>query len=263
VGRDPFHYEIFSLDRAGGFSSAAGGEIEIPSFYAFAPGAVRGVQGCYLKRLRGSVVDDREETYVSFVDPRGEPAAPPVETVSFAITASNRELPKALQVGDVREPTDSSPAFVTFQNITKPTASVTPPLDGDLQWRLISHLSLNYTTLASAEALREVFRLYNFQLIRDRQAERGNALRLEGIHRVESRASARLAGGTLIRGTEVAMELLEDHFAGEGDLFLFATLVNEFLSLHATLNGFVRLTVRGAQTGEEWTWPHRTGRDPL
>ena len=37
----------------------------------------------------------------------------------------------------------------------------------------------------------------------------------------------------------------EDRFAGDGDLYLFGTILNEFVSLYAALNSFTRLTLRG------------------
>jgi type VI secretion system protein ImpG len=163
----------------------------------------------------------------------------------------------------VSVPTDSSPEFVRFKNLTVPTPSVAPPLEGDLHWRLISHLSLNYVSLTSVEALRGILELYNFQALRDPRAARANAMRIRGIERVRSRPAQVLARGAPIRGWEVELDLLEDHYAGDGDLYLFATLVNEFVSLHASINSFTRLRTRGIQRGEETTWPSKIGQKTL
>ena len=176
---------------------------------------------------------------------------------------TNRRLPEGLQLGDVSVPSDSSPAFVKFRNITVPTVSVMPPLGTDLHWRLISHLSLNYVSLVDVEALRGVLELYNFQVIRDPRAARANTRRLQGIQALHAEPAEALVRGSVVRGTAITMEALEDHFAGEGDLFLFATVLNEFLSLHATLNSFTQFSVHGVQSGERNEWPHRIGRDLL
>jgi type VI secretion system protein ImpG len=220
-------------------------------------------QASYTARLRGSVVDDRLDVSIAFVDARGETSLPEAETVTCAITATNRRLTEALRPGDVNVPTDHSPAFVQFKNLGAPTPSVAPPLEGDLPWRLISHLSLNYLPLVDVEALRGGLQLYNFAAARDPRAARANALRLEGIHASASKPSDRLVDGCLLRGTSITMEAMEDHFAGDGDLYLFATLLNEFMSLNATLNSFTQFSVRGAQKGEVTTWPARVGRDRL
>ena len=105
--------------------------------------------------------------------------------------------------------------------------------------------------------------LYNFAAQRDPRAARANQLRLEGLHAVRAEPAAALVGGSLLRGTSITIDALEDHFAGDGDLYLFSTLLNEFLSLHATLNSFTQLQVRGLQKGDVLSWPHRIGRDLL
>ncbi len=262
-GRDPFHHEVYTVDRVVGYAAGTAEEREIPDFYSFTHGVSRRERHYYHARLRPSVVDERLDTYVSFVDPEGESPLPDVETVSFELTCTNRRLAEALRVGDIQVPTESSPAFVKFRNLTVPTPSVAPPLGGDLNWRLISHLSLNYLPLVNVDALRGVLELYNFQAQRDPRAQRANQLRLEGIQQVRGQPAEALVRGSLVRGTAVTLEVLEDHFADEGDLFLFATILNEFLALNATLNSFVQVTVRGMQRGEVYTWPRRTGRDRL
>jgi type VI secretion system protein ImpG len=262
-GQDPFHFEIFNIERVAALAAGAAEEREVTSFYHFGRGMVSDGLPFYFTRLRPSVVDDRLDTYVSFVDSKGGDALPDAETVTFRLTCTNRGLAEALRAGDVRDPTDSTPSFVQFRNLTVPTPSIPPPLGGDLHWRLMSHLSTNYVSLVSVEALRGILELYNFQAVRDPRAARANALRLEGIQGVRAEPSTALVQGSLIRGSAVAMEMLEDHFADDGDLFLFASILNEFISLHATLNSFTQLTVRGLQRGEVVTWPHRIGRDLL
>ncbi len=262
-GSDALHYEVFTVDRVTGVLPGTARERVIPPFYAFRHGRETGESTFYHDRIRESVVDDRSEHYLSFMDVQGASAIPPVETIAVDLTVTNRRLPEALRVGDVSVPTDSSPEFVRFKNLTIPTPSVPPPLEGDLHWRLISHLSLNYVSLTSVEALRGILDLYNFQALRDPRAARANAMRIRGIERVRSRPAQVLVRGAPIRGWEVELDLLEDHYAGDGDLFLFATLVNEFLSLHASINSFTRLRTRGIQRGEETTWPSKIGQKTL
>jgi type VI secretion system protein ImpG len=55
----------------------------------------------------------------------------------------------------------------------------------------------------------------------------------------------------------------EDNFAGEGDMYLFASLLNEFFALYVTLNSFSQLTVKGLKYGEVYTWPPRIGERSL
>ena len=90
-----------------------------------------------------------------------------------------------LDSGDVNVKTGNAPIFAKYRNITRPTPSVPPPMDSDLHWRLIAHLSLNYMTLLSVDALRSVVGLYNFRARVDRQTEQALSRLLEGIKGVK------------------------------------------------------------------------------
>jgi type VI secretion system protein ImpG len=185
---------------------------------------------------------------------------PVAETVSLRLTCTNRHLPERLNVGDIRVPTESSPEFAAFRNIRKPTGSVHPPLDGGLHWRLISHLSLNFISLIDVQALRGILELYNLQAYYDQQAARENQHRLEGIQSVSMAPAEWIYHGGPIRGRAVAMTLDEENFAGEGDMYLLAEVLNEFFALYASLNSFTQLTVRGIRRGEVYRWPRRLGQ---
>ncbi|MNH47814.1 hypothetical protein D3C73_1573100 [compost metagenome] len=51
-------------------------------------------------------------------------------------------------------------------------------------------------------------------------------------------------------------------FANEGDLFLFASVLNEFFALYASLNSYHELVVKSTQ-GEVYQWAPRMGQQPL
>jgi len=264
-GASPLHYEVYSIDRVVGYQSGSAQEKEIPSFLSFSHDlSPRERLHYYSASMREAVVDERADTFLSFVDDRAEASVPPVETISVKLQCTNRRLPEALRAGDIHVPTDTSPEFVRFRNLTVPIGSVPPPLGGDLHWRLVSHLSLNYLSVTNVEALRGILGLYNFHAMRDPRAARANALRLEGIQAISARPIDSLVDGSLLRGLRVSLELNEDRFAGDGDLYLFCTVLNEFLNLYASINSFVELRAKGTQRGEEHRWPARVGgRDLL
>ncbi len=263
AGREPFHTEIFSVNQVTAHAPGASQGEDLTYFYSFGRAMLQEDKPFYFTRLRPSVVDERLDTYLSFVDSHGKAVEHEAETAAIRLTCTNRRLAEGLRVGDVREPGDSTPSFVNFKNLTAPTPSVTPPLGEELHWRLMSHLSLNYVSLVSVDALRGILELYNFQALRDPRAARANALRLEGIQSVRSEPGEAMVRGCLLRGSRVTLDVLEDHFADAGDLYLFASILNEFISLYATLNSFTQLIVRGMQKGEVTTWPLRIGRDLL
>jgi type VI secretion system protein ImpG len=144
--------------------------------------------------------------------------------------------------------------------LRKPTPTLRPATGRGRLWRLVSHLSLNYLSLVEEgkEALQEVLRLYNFSdsTFLDRQ--------IAGINAVSSRRQfARVVsehGISFARGTRVDMEIDEEQFVG-GGIYLFAAVLEYFLGLYVTLNGFSQLSVRTPQRKEVLKeWPPRAGQ---
>jgi type VI secretion system protein ImpG len=71
-----------------------------------------------------------------------------------------------------------------------------------------------------------------------------------------------LAGG-IARGVEVTLELDEEKYVGTG-MFLFASVLERFLALYASVNSFTQL-VATASSAERFyrKWPPRAGETPL
>ena len=262
---EPNHFEVFSVDRVTGLAPGSGRRREYLPFHSFRHGmGVGDARAVYYKVTRKPAIGKpNSDCYVGFVTAEERGVLPETEAVSLELTCTNRRIAESLKPGDINRHTDSSPSFVEFRNLTPPTPSVMPDLEGDLHWRLISHLSLNFASLSSPETLRGLLGLYNFQALYDRQASRANELRLEAIAKVEASPAERLFKGAPMRGIHTRIELQEDRFASEGELYLFASVLEEFLALYVTVNAFSQLTVRGAQRGEVYAWRPRVGRQTM
>jgi len=262
---EPNHFEVYSVDSVTGLAHGTGERRAYLPFYSFrhgmAPGDPRAVY--YQLRRVPAVGKPNSDVYLSFVTAEERGQLPETETVSVELTCTNRRLPEGLKPGDIRQQTDVSPQFADFRNLTPLTPSVLPPLGGGFHWRLISHLALNQVSLSSPDALRGILGLYNFQALYDRQAARANQLRLAALSAVEARQAERIFRGTPMRGIATQIELDEAGFAGEGELYLFATVLEEFLALYISVNAFSQLTVRGKQKGETYALPPRVGRQVI
>lgn len=140
----------------------------------------------YRLRVREAVNGEGFEHSLSFVRSDETEVVGKDEAVSVTMTCTNRERAAQLKVGDICVPTNATPNFFTFRNITRPTRSLRPVLDGSLQWMLISSMSLNYVSLLSPDALTQVLRTWNFPALYDKQAEQASRKRLEGIERIET-----------------------------------------------------------------------------
>ena len=55
----------------------------------------------------------------------------------------------------------------------------------------------------------------------------------------------------------------DSKFAGAGDLFLFACVLNEFFALYTSINSFHQLEVVNRKTKETYQWIPRMGQQYL
>jgi type VI secretion system protein ImpG len=217
----------------------------------------------YRMRVRDSVQGEGFNHFIAFVRGDESVCLNKHEAISLSLTCTNRQLPSLLAVGDICESTQDTPSFVSFRNITRPTATLRPTLDGSLLWTLVSNLSLNYLSLLDVDALRSVLRVYDFKALVDRQAERVSQQRLNGIEAIATQPVDRMYRGLPVRGIRSTLTLDQQAFASEGDLYLFGTVLSQFFALYASINAFHLLDVVNSENQERYTWTLQTGQQPL
>lgn len=184
------------------------------------------------------------------------------ETLSVELTCTNHNLPRQLQVGDINQACEQTPEFVTFRNISVPTPSFAPPLDQDFLWKLISHMSLNYLSLTDINPLKVILETYDLPRYHDRQAQKVSRRRLDALRSIRHEAVDRLHHGLPLRGLRVDLCIEPQGFLGQGEVFVFASVLNEFFALYASLNSYHELRVISTQ-GDVYLWPPRMGQQPL
>jgi type VI secretion system protein ImpG len=212
-------------------------------------GDANGVFWQAVRRPSGWRTDFGTELFLSFADLSGRVRAPDAEVASMRLTCYNGDLPSRLPFG-----VDERGDFELAQGgpvrrvscLVKPTPVIQPPLGKPLLWRLISALSLNHLSLVEdgREALRELLRLHN---VGD---SAGGERQIQGLVGVSSAPSyARVLGEQGIafaRGRRVEVDLDEEQFPG-GGMFLFASVLERFLALYATMNSYTQLVARSRQ----------------
>lgn len=212
--------------------------------------------------------DEGTEMFVSLVDMNFNPRVPAVEVLNVRTTCTNRDLPARLPFGG-REgdfEVEGSGLLSKARCLTKPTETLRPTRRRALQWRLISHLNLNYLSIIESqngtpEALQEILHLYNFN---DSSATRKQILGITGIdsRRVIRRIGEHIGAG-FVRGLETTLEMDEEEFVGSG-MFLFACVLERFFGLYSSLNSFNQMVLRTRQREEDVrTFPPRTGEQIL
>jgi len=266
--RRPNATEVFSVEEVVSINPQNNDVMKFEPFYSYRHATIKDRKQTFWmanRRPSGRKNDDGTEVYLSMVDLSTRPVKPDADTLTVRTLCTNRDLPAKLpfgnEAGDFQ--LDAGVAIKRIVALRKPTNPIRPPVGRASFWRLISHLSLNYLSLVSEgrEALQEILKLYNFT---------GTAFsekQIDGITSLSSRRHfTRLIsenGISFARGTRVEIEFDEEQFVG-GGVFLFASVLENFLGHYATLNSFSQLAVRTRQRKElVKEWPPRAGRTIL
>lgn len=252
------HCGVFSVDKVGS-SNTAGYLCDFVPFESFEHDPsfdVSKARPHYSVRQRPSLAHEGLDTYLSF----GSYEVKSSETVSVDLTCTNQNLPRRLKVGDIRK--GSAPDQLSFRNILAPTPSYAPPLDRGFLWKLISNMSLNYVSLANVNALKVILETYDLPRYYDQKARDVSKKKLGGLQSISHQHVDRLYRGLPVRGLRTELVINPQGFVGEGDLFLFASVLNEFFALYASLNSYHELQVNSTQ-GEVYQWTPRMGLQPL
>ncbi|MBU0994969.1 MAG: type VI secretion system baseplate subunit TssF [Proteobacteria bacterium] len=260
AGADRFHYQVYSLEKVVGFAQGTAVERPYVPFDYFA--ARSKSDSVYHIARRNSPVRTGFDVLLSIAHGKGSKLSVS-ETLSIEMLCTNGTLPENLQVGDISVPTSSSPELVEFSNIRHTTVNILPPLEGNILWRLLSHLSLNFTSIANAKNLQAILGLYVFEGSQDKASVLSHKKRIAGIEKVESISVDRLISGVIRKGREIRINLRSDHFSGPGDLYLFGCMLDYFLGLYASINTFTRIVIKDVIKGDTYQWPERLGDHPL
>lgn len=257
--------EVWSVDRVTLVEHEAREPRVIAPLYAHSHNVGAGSKNIFwsINRRASTWRTDRgTDVFLNFSDLSGELRVPDVDVASLRVTCFNGDLPSRLPFG-VDERGDfellSGGPVPRITCIVNPTKSIQPPLGKPLLWRMISSLSLNHLSLSDGtpDALQELMRLHNVSnaLSAERQ--------IDGLVGVRSEpAFARVAsphGVAFARGRRIDLEFDEEQFPG-GGMFLFASVLERFLALYATMNSFTQVAVKSRQRRKDVVaWPARAG----
>jgi type VI secretion system protein ImpG len=207
------------------------------------------------------------EVFLSLVDSAQAPFSRELRQLSVETLCSNRDLPLLMPLGggttdmalEIAAPVSS------VRVISGPSRPYAPLADGAVSWRAISHLSLNYFSLANsapddgAAALRELLGLY--APAGDASARRQiDAVRSVSVKPVVRRlpVPGPLAFG---RGLEVDVTVDELAFAG-GSACMLGSVLEQFFARYVSINSFTETILRSGSRDEINRWVPRWGARP-
>lgn len=278
--RAPLAYEVHRILAVEGLDAAGGRPREYRPFYALRHGDPAAEALAYWEsRRRGSLRkgDEGSEVTLSLVDRGRRPRDSAGETLVVRTLCSNRDLPARLAMGDPAGDfsIEGRPGVGRIRTLQKPTPCWRLAPTGAEQWRLLSLLNLNHLSLLREEetagdepdgdsgpgAFRELLQVLDFS------ESASTRQRIEGLLDLRARRVLRkipVAGHRVFaRGLAVTVELDESKYAGSG-VFLFASVLERFFALYASINAFVELTARVRQReGVMKTWPPRAGEKAI
>lgn len=250
--------EIYDVQEVVGMEDVTGTRHEYVPFFAHQQNRTSGRYYTTRRRLGPAGTPD---VYLSLsAGSLEQEAGIRPETLSLRVRATNGSLPKErLREGMVNELAPDAPPIVRASNLSAPTLILYPPTaeDPDYFWNLISHLSFNYMSAASRDALLGLLQLYDWT------ATEANRRRVAGIRDVSWEGKEEMYRGAIMRGAEVTVKIDERTFPEEGDVRLFGLVLSTFLSQAATINSFVHLKIVLQPSGKEFQWRPRRGSMPI
>lgn len=251
--------DILSVERA--TALFPGGRME--DFLPFEACDPQHGGGLYQLRFRVSPVTGQTEHLITPLYRRAAPITTEPFTLALQLRCCNVTQPSRLQVGDIREATDSSPGMATFSNILAPTPTLPRPAGEDLLWRFVGHLNANLLSLASPQALRDLLSLYLPPPESAPELAAAQRRRCDAILAFSSQPDERLFRGRLLRGHTLRLTLSREAFISRGDAHLFCDALDMLFSEFSLLNNFTQLRVALANENGNWSWTPHLGARPL
>jgi len=274
----PMDFEVYSLKEVVGYGSNAEAEQRFRPFFARNnQTAIDEVQAYYTIQRQPRVLSAKQtqrgtrssyvgsEVFISLVDPSEGPYRSNLRQLALETMCTNRDLPLHLTLGQGRTDftIESGAPIEAVRCLAGPTPPRASHAHGDTTWRLISHLSLNYLSLADGAGnaekgagLRELLSLY---------ADLSDPAHRKQIDGIRSTACAGItralpvAGPTTFgRGLEVEVTCDETAFEGSGP-FLLGAVLQRFFTKYVSINSFTETVLRTVQRGEIMRWPARLG----
>lgn len=276
----PQDFEVYQVNSVVGHGTSAEEEQEFLPFYACQDLSHHPEQMAFysLRRERRVLSSGQRrrgprtsyigsESYLSLVDVKQAPYSSDLKQLSVQLLCTNRDLPLQMSVGkgqsdftlEISAPVQS---VRCLKGPTRPRPSLAHA-QGEVAWRLINHLSLNYLSLidddeyTGAAALRDLLSLYGDV------NEAAIKKQIEGVKSVRSQQVTRripipgpIAFG---RGLEITVTLDESAFEGIG-VFMLGSVLDHFFARYVSINSFTETVIKAADRGEVMRWPVRIGQ---
>ncbi|PHV20609.1 type VI secretion system baseplate subunit TssF [Janthinobacterium sp. BJB446] len=197
-----------------------------------------------------AAISPGHEMRLSLIDPQFSPSSAACATVSTQLLCSNRDLPVQLHYGlpggDLLA--EDVPDGIPARFLRKPSPSMR--FLADTHWRLIAHLSLNYSSLTQA-GLGEFQKMLSLYDLPRSPATQGLIQGIVTLEHGSTRAwMPTVPFPTLMPGIAIRLGIDEQAFVGSS-IYIFAQVLQRYFALNSQLNCFSQLTLLSHRSGEE------------
>jgi type VI secretion system protein ImpG len=286
----PIDFEVYEVTSVVGHGIGEDSEQEFRPFYAAYSSDQEHEQSAYFTTRREPRLISTEqrrrgarssyvgsEVFLGLVDAAQAPFRGDLRQLSIQTLCTNRDLILHLPVGIAKSDfaLDVAAPVTKIRVISGPSRPHAPLADGNVAWRAISHLSLNYLSLVNASqqdgaaALRDLLELYASagDVSAKKQIDGVRFVRAEPVVRRvppptrtsgAKNAAPRLAFG---RGLEVTVDVDEMAFEG-GSAFLLGSVLAHFFAGYVSINSFTETVLRSPGRGEIHRWVPQWGARP-
>jgi type VI secretion system protein ImpG len=274
----PTDFEVYQILGVTGYGTDLEQEEEfLPFYYAGGPGQDQDGGAYYATHRVPRTLSSREkrvggrspsyggsEVFISLVDAKEAPYSADLRQLAVDTLCTNRDLPLHMSVGQGKNDftMDISAPYESIRCVGVPAPPRPSCAEGEVAWRAISHLTLNYLSLSDtdggegAAVLRDMMKLYGDA--GDPQIRK----QIDGVKSVSSKPIVRriVTHGpvTFARGLELTVTFDESAFEGTG-VFLLGSVLEQFFSKYVSINSFTETVIRTLERGEVMRWPMKTG----
>ena len=182
--------------------------------------------------------------------------------VTSRLECSNGTLPALLPPGALDRSDTETPNFATFRNIDAITRQIEPPLASGLS-PLLAILSGGAAPVTDLLTLRRTISALEFRTGFDSISERSLQLKLEALRDIKSSSFHWLVQGRPVRGQRISFDISEDLLGGQGEAFLFGSVLDAFLGNRAPLNTCFQTEVHCLVSGRIFQWPVHLGQKQI
>jgi type VI secretion system protein ImpG len=278
----PMDYEVYSVTSVTGFGTGVVAEQGFHPLYSSRHHSVRDDGAYFTLRREARVMSARQKTegprssyigtecFLSLVDGRQAPYRQDLRQLALGARVSNRDLPLLLPNGAAAGAgswqLDAPGSVAAVRCLRGPTRPQHRQPRGDVGWQLVSHLSLNYLSIAGDDPVRAAAAMRSLLALYGPADDAGWHKQIDGLQSIAAQRVVRRLpfSGPLTFGTGVEVTALVDEMAFQGaSPFLLGSVLERFFARHAALNTFSETVLRSPARGELMRWPARVGEQAL